>query len=329
MPVKEDFLTILISTLMKEYYNKSLTGFTEQDGGWSAKVFKVETDDGIYYLKVYNKSKTSTKIWTSNIDTYMPIVVWLNQNTGLKNRIICPILTKSGEYKCEDDRFVYLLFPYIQGYTLGKKPMSNQQVKEIAEILAELHNYGAEIPIDTCAITEDFTVPFCRELKEILSSLSQEEANETEAILNQFNDTLLSNIEKIEILSEKLSKEALPFVLCHTDVHGWNLMQSDRLILIDWEGMKLAPPEADLFAFIGNHFWHNCSDKFMETYQAIHTDYKVNLEVLSFYQTRRRIEDICAFAQRLLHDKNIEDVEREESLYLLRHECEALKMILC
>jgi spectinomycin phosphotransferase len=101
-------------------------------------------------------------------------------------------------------------------------------------------------------------------------------------------------------------------------------MQSDRLILIDWEGMKLAPPEADLFAFIGNLFWHNCSDKFMKTYQSVHKDFEINIEVLEFYQTRCRIEDICAFAQGLLYDKNIDETERNESLYYLQLECEVL-----
>lgn len=157
-------MTILISKLLKEYYNKSFINFSELEGGWSAKAFKVETNDGIFFLKVYDKEKVSTQIWTAAIDTYMPIVVWLNNNTELKNRIICPILSNSGEYKYEDEKFIYLLFPYLEGYTLGKKTMSSQQIKEIAEILAELHNYGANIPIATSSIIEDFAVPFCREL---------------------------------------------------------------------------------------------------------------------------------------------------------------------
>jgi thiamine kinase-like enzyme len=39
--------------------------------------------------------------------------------------------------------------------------------------------------------------------------------------------------------------------LCHTDAHGWNLMQNQNLMLIDWEGLKLAPVEADLRALRG------------------------------------------------------------------------------
>ena len=103
-------------------------------------------------------------------------------------------------------------------------------------------------------------------------------------------------------------------------------MQSDRLVLIDWEGMKLAPPEADLFAFIGNLFWHNCSDEFLKIYESIRKDFKLNSEVLEFYQIRRRIEDIEAFAQSLLYDRTLTERERDESLYHLQHECEMLKL---
>jgi spectinomycin phosphotransferase len=89
--------------------------------------------------------------------------------------------------------------------------------------------------------------------------------------------------------------------------------------------MKLAPPEADLFAFIGDCFWHNCSAIFMETYKKVHPNFEINPDTLAFYQTRRRLEDICAFAQGLLYE-DIDDEERRQSLYHLRREC---SMISC
>ena len=55
--------------------------------------------------------------------------------------------------------------------------------------------------------------------------------------------------------AEALRHAPLRYALCHTDIHGWNLMQEDRLILIDWEGLKLAPVEADLFSFTETFFF--------------------------------------------------------------------------
>lgn len=315
-------MNTVFSRILQTYYNIKVMNIIQQDGGWSAGAYKIETPDDAFFLKVYDKQRNSTKLWTKTINTYMPIVLWLHTNTTLNGRIICPALTLDGKYMCEDEQYIYFLFPYIEGYPLCDKPMTENQVIEIAEIIAELHKYGSEIPIPTDDIKEDFAVPFCNALSELLI-LNDGKDTETTSILSQYKQALRIAIEKTEQLSKKLSDEDLSFVLCHTDVHGWNIMQSDRLILIDWEGMKLAPPEADLFAFVGNLFWHNCSEKFMSVYQTIHPDFKLNKEVLYFYQTRRKIEDIYAFTQRLLYE-DLDNEERKQALYHLRQECASL-----
>ena len=311
------------SEILDKHYNQSVINITEQQGGWSARAFRVDTTGGSYFLKAYEKHKASTEKWTAMIDTYMPIVLWLDNNTNLQGKIGCPVLTNDGQYKCEDNHFIFLLFPYIEGYTLCDKPMSLEQKNELADIISELHRYGGEIPVGTNPIKENFAIPFCDELKKLIASNVQPGNNETWSILKKHETVLMKNIEKTQILAVKLSKENLPHVLCHTDVHGWNLMQADRLILIDWEGMKLAPPEADLFAFIGDCFWHNCSTEFMETYKKVNPNYEINPDSLAFYQIRRRLEDICSFAQGLLYE-DIDDEERRQSLYHLRRECSIL-----
>jgi len=313
----------LFAEIIEKYYNLSIIDIVEQKGGWSARAFRVDTTSGIFFLKAYEKHKASTEKWTSMIDSYVPIVVWLYNNTNLHGKIICPILTIDGQYKCENDHFIFLLFPYIEGYTLCDKPMSVTQKREMAEIIAELHNYGGEIPVVTNTIKEDFAIPFCHELKELISLNDKLSSNETMSILKEHEAVLIKNIVKVSTLAAKLSKENLPHVLCHTDVHGWNLMQADRLILIDWEGMKLAPPEADLFVFIGDHFWHNISAELMETYKKVHPNFEINPDALAFYQIRRRLEDICAFAQGLLYE-DINDEVKRQSLYYLRQECSIL-----
>jgi len=310
----------LFVKILNEHYKKSAINIIKMEGGWSAQAYKVNTADGIFFLKVYEKHRLSTGIWTAKIDTYMPIVLWLYNNTNLRGKISYPILTVDGQYKCNDERFIFLLFPYIEGYTLCDKLMTREQVRELAEIVAELHKYGDEIPVKADTIEEDFKIPFCDELKRLLSLPNQPSFKETIDVLKQHEMILIENIEKTQKLADKISKENLPKVLCHTDIHGWNLMQSDKLILIDWEGMRLAPSEADLFAFIGDKFWHRCSKEFMEIYKKIHPNYEINTDALTFYQTRRRLEDICAFAQGLLFE-DIDDEERKKSLYLLRREC--------
>lgn len=100
-------------------------------------------------------------------------------------------------------------------------------------------------------------------------------------------------------------------------------MQASHLMLIDWEGLKLAPPEADLFSFTRNFFFDYAWEDFMSTYREIRPNYRENSDAMHFYRLRRRLEDISAFTENLLYDNLIEK-ERELPLKLLEHECSML-----
>lgn len=182
--LKEEYT--YFSEILHRHYNQSVINITEQQGGWSARAFKVDTASGSYFLKAYEKQKASTEKWTALIDTYMPIVLWLGINTNLKERISCPVLSKDGQYKYEDNHYILLVFPYINGYTICDKPMSSRQQNELAELISELHRYGSEIPVDTNPIKEDFAIPFCDGLEKLIASNDQPCVNETLSILKKW-----------------------------------------------------------------------------------------------------------------------------------------------
>jgi spectinomycin phosphotransferase len=184
----------IFTKILDQHYNQSVINIAEQEGGWSARAFRVDTTNGSFFLKAYEKHKAATEKWTSMIDSYMPIVLWLSNNTNLHGKIIFPVLTNNGQYKCEDDHFIYLLFPYIEGYTLCDKPMSVMQKKEMAEIISGLHKYGDEIPVVTNTIKEDYAIPFCHELKELISLIDKPTSNETMSILKEHEAILIRRI---------------------------------------------------------------------------------------------------------------------------------------
>lgn len=108
--------------------------------------------------------------------------------------------------------------------------------------------------------------------------------------------------------------------LCHTDLHPWNMMQSgQQLMLIDWEGLKLAPVEADMMFLVNEPFF----DQFMNIYRKRHPDYAVNADALQFYQGRRKLEDIWEFLEQLIHD--FQDASQREAT--LNHLTKELQQI--
>ncbi|WP_394355812.1 phosphotransferase family protein [Candidatus Trichorickettsia mobilis] len=48
------------------------------------------------------------------------------------------------------------------------------------------------------------------------------------------------------------AKKPLEYILCHTDIHGWNLLidKDGALYVVDWDTLIFAPIERDLM-FIG------------------------------------------------------------------------------
>lgn len=301
--------------ILQQHYHIAAESIDSQQGGWSALAYQVTTASGRYFLKIYEKSAVATAAWTAHIDDYMPILVWLNQSTALKGRIPRPILTVDGAFKIEDEQRIYVLFEYIDGVTIAEQELSSGQVVELAGIIAELHTYGSSIPYPTDQIREDFSVPFCTKLKRFLNQTHAADPEDLIAILTPHLDKLTVFADLTETLSGQMKAACPDLRLCHTDAHGWNLMQNQHLMLIDWEGLKLAPVEADLFMFYDKPFW----DLFLSTYRQKHKGFTISTAVMNFYLYRRKLEDIWEFIDRILHDPISSDL-RNRAMQLLKQE---------
>lgn len=306
-----------LQNMLKDYYGLEHTVVVPQKGGWAALAYKVQSDGHTYFLKVYEKSRASTPKWTALIDDYVPVLLWLEEHSRLKGKIPVPILEKDGSYQCEDDEGIYLLYEYIVGDTIADTNLTKDQVRQLAEMIAELHRYGEEVPLVTSAMKESFTMPFLEQLR---STLDGELPYDLGNVLLHHIDSLKKLMLKIEELSERLKNRGLRMALCHTDVHGWNLMSTGQhLKLIDWEGLKLAPVEADLMLFVDEPYF----SEFMRIYANTHSQYEVNIEALTFYQGRRKLEDVWEFMEQLIYD-NQADADRKATLNHLKKEPEGI-----
>ncbi len=311
--------------MLHKEYGIQARSFQELPAGWSASAWKVHSDCGDYFLKVYDKHKPSTKSWVARIDSYMPVVLWLHENTELRTKMTAPIFARDGAYKKEDAAFLYMVFPFIEGSTIGSETLRPEQTREIAKIISDLHFYGAEIPVPTNSLSETFDISFCMTLTERLKNI--EDADHLKEMLIPYTAMLSQAIETLQKTASLLQNSKMRYSLCHTDIHGWNLIQSEHLILIDWEGLKLAPVEADLFSFTETFFYDYAWEDFMAVYQTAHRDYQINMDVMRFYRLRRRLEDIYEFIESILFD----DFSRDDINRPLRHlkqECELLNTML-
>jgi spectinomycin phosphotransferase len=109
-------------------------------------------------------------------------------------------------------------------------------------------------------------------------------------------------IGRAQELASELQTQPLEFVLCHTDIHGGNMMISDNndLYIVDWDAPILAPKERDLM-FIGggiDWIWKTTREEaiFYEGYGKA----EINLSTLAYYRYERIIQDLVAYCEELL-----------------------------
>jgi len=314
-----------INVILQDEYDLKVKNISSATGGLSALAYKVDSDKGMFWLKQYRKKKINTINQLTKIDLCMNVAIWLENNTGLKGKINVPILTKQNKVRAQTHNNDYLLFSYINGTVPQTTPLTTHQQEEIAEIAGELHQHGANIPYDFSSIKETYNIP----CSEILNA--PHKPNDSFCVYREY-DVLMRAVDKAFYQAEQIRAKKLPFVICHADIHGWNLIQSDRIILIDWESIKFAPAETDLYTFWGDWCWGDSNwgsywNLFFPAYLRSRPDFIVCEEALKFYQLRRHIEDIEEFYKEYIYDDIPENEKREIEIHLER-EIKFLKIIM-
>lgn len=305
----------LLIKILQEKYLINTNYVSKQRGGWASLAYKVESKNGkFYFLKVYDKSRKSTSYLTEHIDIYLPIVEWFENQTPLNGKIIRLVKTQFGNLKCEDENYLYILFDYIDGETVGEQNLTEEQVIQLAEIVSQLHNLK-DFPFDVKQISETFELSFISKLLDWTERKFDDLKADIQEVLKPNILTIKNQVNEWNNLSEFLKGQSLKNCLCHTDIHHWNIISDkQQLYLIDWEGITFAPPEADIFSIYEQPYFNS----FMKKYYELNPNYQINDNTLRYYQISRKLQDIFEFIEQLQFDKLNQNEYRMNLNYLIK-----------
>lgn len=289
-----------LTALLAEHYGILSPAFTPVSGGTSALDFRVDSPQGVFFLKVYPSERANTYFWTNRISSYIPVLRWLRQMPELAPHLPEPLPTRSGALFCQDDARVLLLYAFIPGSVLPDNALQPAQVRTHARVTAALHNLRTASPHCPRTESEDYAAAFLPELEGLLAdSWDYQLSMEIQRMVAPFEGLLRQRALELIRLQAALRESALPLVLCHTDLHHWNLMEcAGRLIILDWEGVKRAPAESDLMFILSLPY----AADFMRVYQQERPGFALNPEALRFVVIRRKLEDIWLFMRALSLD---------------------------
>jgi spectinomycin phosphotransferase len=179
--------------------------------------------------------------------------------------------------------------------------MSEQQWFEFGAAVKRFHT--ADIPARlTRNIQKDDFSPQWRDMVNMFLARTEKEtfrepvAIELADVLRSKHDELLEIIKRTEQLAHMLREQPLEFILCHSDIHGYNLFIDQRgaLYIVDWDGLMFAPKERDLMFIGGGHGDSGYAPQEEETmfYQG-YGQTEINQIALTYYRYERIIMDIA------------------------------------
>ena len=260
-------------------------------------VFRVTAEDGsAYFLKLRRASG----------DPLPAAIPAFLHAQGIR-WVMAPLATYTGRLWAEAHGFYWLLYPFFVGRTGLQAGLSQAQWIALGQCMRAVHATVLPAQLAERVPREDFAPRWRRMVKAFHQQLAQGSYDDpTTTSLAAFwttrRDEIQGILERAEQLAQALHRRALDLVVCHSDLHGNNVLAGvdDELAVVDWDEPILAPKERDLM-FIGGGVggvWNQPQEAtwFYEGYGPT----EIDPVALAYYRYERIVEDFAAYGERIL-----------------------------
>jgi len=283
--------------------------------GFGGDCYRAESLTGIsYFLKLHDPVANQMTAASSRA-FYLPLMHQLSVKRILPD-IPHPLPTLDGNLSLKIGASELVVTNFIEGELVGFDGLPEPILIRLAEMVGVLHHNRAKFEFEFPFI-EGFDIVFESDLLQSFDTLSSLPENATpgqkslQEIILPRKTQITTDLEQLKELQSYARNTNKPMVICHTDLHGGNLMTDEQgtLYILDWENALTAPPEHDLFFFAGeNGFW----ELFWPHYARHFPAASIDPELLRFYFYRRALEDIADFIFRILRRENNPERDQQE-----------------
>lgn len=308
MLIKPDLKDEAIVKCLRDAYglNVHKISFLPLGADLNTAVYRVTTSSKVdYFLKLrrgeFNEAAVTVPKYLADL--------------GLK-QAIPPLATRTGKFWTSLAPFKVILYPYVEGCNGMEIKLSDQQWIEFGATIKKFHNTDIPRAITSGVPRETFPPNGAKTVKMFLRRIEDEIFEEPVAVrmalfLKSKNSKILKLVERAENLALLLQKQPLEYILCHADIHGWNLLIDNEgaLYVVDWDTLIFAPKERDLM-FIGAGLGDSGRTPLEEEalfYQG-YGQTNLNQDAIAYYRYARVIEDIGVYCEQIfLSDEGGED----------------------
>ncbi len=235
--------------------------------------------------------------------------------------VLAPVPTSSDAPYAPVDRFALALYPMLDAGTGAEVGLAPAQWRELGAALRQIHAVPLTPELTRLVGREAFR-PSRRELVPELDALltgaapDDPVARELAAFWRARRGVIHALVQHADELGRQLARSSFPQVLCHADLHTWNVLvdAERRLWIVDWDAAVLAPKERDLM-FVVRGIGHGLvrprdTDCFFQGYGEATPDRRL----LSYYRTAWAVQEIGAFGEEALLSPNLGEKSRRAAV---------------
>lgn len=260
----------------------------------------------VYKAEAHDQSSYFIKIKRGHHHDISATIIALLYDAGIQ-QIIPPIKTNSGQPIQHIGDFTLIVSPFVEGQDGFSRDLTSDQWITLGKVMRQIHNIDVPSSIQRIIRRETYS-PKWREVVRSLythieSAPSIDEISfKLMTFMKDHAAIIHGLVDRAEQLCQQIQNQSPEFVLCHSDIHGGNVLidGNDIIYMVDWDDPIMAPKERDLM-FIGGgvaNVWNKSHEEefFYQGYGLT----EINMSLLAYYRYERIVEDIAEFGQQLL-----------------------------
>lgn len=263
----------------------------------NASVYKAETQSGqSYFVKLKRGHRYDMSV----------AILALLQNAAIQ-QIIPPIKTTNGELTQHISNSTLTVYPFVNGQNGFCYSLTDEQWTVLGKVLRQVHEFDVPSSVKDLIRKEAYSDKWRKAVRSLYSHINgnlngDETTLKLQSFMREHRELINHLVNRAEVLSQKIQEQSAEFVLCHSDIHGGNVLidESGSIFIVDWDDPIMAPKERDLM-FIGGgvaNVWNNPREE--EFFYKGYGKTEINRTILAYYRHERIVEDIAEYGQALL-----------------------------
>jgi Ser/Thr protein kinase RdoA (MazF antagonist) len=313
----------LLRAAAERAYGLTAAAFNFVPLGLGSACYTLRAGDGSdYLLKLWTHLRLGEPAAERQYLTLVLTRALHDRRVGL--RVPYPVLTRDGALWADLGGTPFALAPLLPGRNLpGVWPLPLRAA--LGRDIATLHR-ATPLVADLALPEERFALWFEPQLRRDLVAAAATPPDARPGLLAlrawvlAHGDDVAAQLARLHVLGAVARRQERPLVLAHTDLHHYNVLVDDAggLAILDWDDVKLAPPEFDLWLAFEDEDGGAGMAALLAGYREGGGVWPLSLDQYAYYLLRRHVEDMAVDTAFLLAP-NAETREDDALLASLDH----------